>query len=501
MRLGTPASELKGKIPAWFEKPLPERTGETYGNIPASEEEDGEPCAVMFATLAFSVGRLSRVDVTIDLTSEDEIEPVFRELADAFDGLGEATEVKKDAKKNKYAATWSLPSERLKSELRVRAAPYYMGQDMDYIPRVELSLDLAEGEELKEESGAISWIDVGAVARLLATKAFPETECVAAFGRFFAYDDAPTWKDEDAAKKVSAIYEAVKTERADRESTETTIRGLLALCDWTSLEDENDRDGRRIGYALWGAAARPGAPGALFQLEAGDLFRLVKLISKTPSDRPEWAWKIIAGVERGDEAAFGELRDAIAALRAAKAKKDGYVSPWDFKVEFHDPNDSVRLYELVTSGLSLEERVKWALTAEPRMPALAAAAEWLAAGRGLAPAPLKARMQNDYAAMWTQYLATVRAHSEALFHDALGETLRQLDYQQETAQEVCELLGPDERHDDTRSLTTFWTALRLGPFVVIRTGKKGKRGRLTVKRHPDDAAAAKELAKKVKGRK
>lgn len=501
MRLGTPASELKGKIPAWFEKPLPERTGETYGNIPASEEEDGEPCAVMFATLAFSVGRLSRVDVTIDLTSEDEIEPVFRELADAFDGLGEATEVKKDAKKNKYAATWSLPSERLKSELRVRAAPYYMGQDMDYIPRVELSLDLAEGEELKEESGAISWIDVGAVARLLATKAFPETECVAAFGRFFAYDDPPTWKDEDAAKKVSAIYEAVKTERADRESTETTIRGLLALCDWASLDDAEDRYGQRIGYALWSAAARPGTPGALFQLEPGDLFRLVKLLSKTPSDRAEWAWKVIAGIERGDETAFAETCEALAAVRAARARKDGYVSPWDFKVEFRDPKDFVRLYALVTAGLPLEERVKWALNAEPRMPALTAAAEWLAAETGVPLAPLNARMQNDYSAMWVQYLATVRAQSDTLFLDALSETLRQCSYQQETAEAICELLGPDERHADKSSSTTFWNAFRVGPFVVTRTGKKGKRGRLTVKRHKDEAAAAKDFAKKVKARK
>lgn len=511
LHLGAPAPSVAASLPSWFEAKLPDRTGSATSGVPATEDyvpaswvehasttqvrwttAGGEPeHAVAGVALSLDAGQLSRVEVDFDVPTAAELGPAFGELASRFDeqlGLGRRASKKINAG-TRLEARWTLDAEPFKSELTLLSEPYFSPLRKLHVHRTTLTLALAEGVTLTAPPSR-SWMDGSALARVVASKEWPEARCAEIFDKFFSYD-APWLADKETTTQVTAIYQAARAERGE---VRDLLRAALGLADWSFSHTEGGKHDR-VRHATWGylsysenISGIEEARGLFADLNSRSLIELLDLLGADIAARGAWAYRIVAALALGDGAAFAEVAGAITARRPALPERA-------FELTFGSPPDiDARAFDLVTSGLDLDDRIRWAArTQHRRMSAAVAATGWLAREKGLPlpspplPPSLDAYKQRDFA-RWASFLLLVKEHSLPVYFDCLDPILDGL-HELPVAEALCDLLADEKQGSPAGS-----ALYRIGPFVVsLHTAK----GRKSVKRAADEKAAAKELGKKV----
>jgi hypothetical protein len=498
--LGTPTTALKGHAPRWFERDEPDPSG-TYRSTCLSTGFDVSAHPAFegaVATVSFSLDQVQSTQFSFDLAEPDDLETAYTELCVLFDanhGVG-----KRSRKGKRLLGAWEVKG-ALPGALTLQAWPMSMGDD-GVMYRVEINLGLAEGATLKPLATAgVTWLDVGALARALATPEWPQAHCLGVFNTFFAYDSPyqAAQTAPQAAQDLVAIHEAAFAAAQD---LRPLLEALVHAYDWADARNGYAESGP-AQYAYWRAwhfsfnnGVQPTPPqGVFFPFNLKDALALLGCLDVPVGERAAWVWKIVAAVQFDDAAACQAVE---ARLLAQKQAGKPHLTELYLDAT---PTLDERVLSLMTSTLDDAGKAAWVAGTSRGPDAMPALARLLARAWGQPePAFDRAQAMGDWdalrASQWAVFLRTVRAHDAALFEACFETAMDRLSLYGPQAQRLCALLSPDQASVQVDGETT-WAAFQLGPFVVTRTAKGSGRGRLSAKRHKTAKAAAADFARKV----
>lgn len=367
-----------------------------------------EGVAKICCTVADTLGRASRVEVTVEIESEVAEQQVYadlRQLLSLRTGL--------PGRKEKKSVEWPVTGAH-ESALRVRLASF--GAPDHRIHRIELHLGLAQGVEIKAEATEL-FIDVRALAEVLATEVWPQGKVQAVLERYFSKDQAfsADAADRDAYR---AILDAAKQERPD--GLPAMMDRICAITPWTDVDKGRNAVWcmyplREIGaYSYNVSAVRAPGTGRWLRTNPLDIVCLVHLLRVPLAERGAWAGKVVRALEWGEPEAMSAVREQV---------KQITVDPWSPLV-WDAPDDiEARAFDLVTSGLATDEdRALWPLRVAMYDSSAARACVSYFAARGLRrPRVTVPARAEDSTRCWAEYVMFIKTHFPGLFDDAFAK--------------------------------------------------------------------------------
>lgn len=458
-------------LPAWWSDSHSD--GATrYGWLEINEGGVRSICASFTQTL----GRVSRVELTCELddaAAEESVHTALRDALTARCGAG--------TKSSKRRTGWSVApvDGSLAGALGLNIASC-ASDDVGDIWRVELDLSLADGVEITADARSL-FIDVRALADVLATPAWPVEKCVDVLGRYFAKESAG-YADIEDVRAWRAILDAAKEARDVR----PMIERVCALMEW----DVDKSHATRVHYVLaeigpneHSAAHGRVMPSARTWMGASwrDVVFVMQLLDVPAPERAAWGWKVVRALAWGEAPALDEVRNAL-----AMKKRDAWRAPaWESSAEVE-----ARLYELLTSDRDDTGRMLWPLEVGTQVGTARACMESFARAGRAAPT-LKGTHSGEQLA-WVSYVAFLQRELDASAFDAAFTKLVErlaLSYKL-IVRAICDELATSSEIGPTKST---W---HVGGLVVTHTGNPA-RGKLSVKAAPAAKTAKAPRASKA----
>lgn len=455
--LGAPFAELA--LPDWWSDE--HSNGDMrFGWL---EVEDGGITNIC-CSASRTLGRVARVEVSLEIENETAEKAMFGALtAVVTERLGAGRKVKKSVE-------WDVAGS-LAGALEVRIASFNM--DGERIHRVEVVLRLADGVEIEADERSL-FVDVDALAELLATVAYPRERCREVFARYFAR--ATMWETDEADKTAfHAILAAVQASRAGE--LRTIIEGVCQLAD---LSDLRSGESVRGTYLLTGLlhhspnlATSRSRPTGLLATNVLDVLRFLEILEVPAGERSATAFTVIAALEWDDAAAARAIRDRLAQTAFATAQRSELLV-WDSTDEIE-----ARGFALVTSALPTDE-ARLLAAARTRSFAVSASRACVSyfVQRGL-PRPV-VRVADEQARASAELLALARAAFANVYDDAVAAFLDIHQHSAARLRAVCDAIAEDK----AAGPRTTW---RIGAHTVTHSGKPTA-GRWTFKRVASSAA-------------
>ena len=210
------------QLPDWW------KDEHSNGNVRSgwfTVSEHGVEHAICRVTQVF--GRVSRVDVSLELANAAAEQPTFDDLVKRWqERLGITGE-----KQGRKSVGWRNIAGAYASDVEVRLASFDSDEE-GTISRVEVVLGLAVGINIKASVSSL-FVDIDGVADVLSSNAFPREVVKDFCGSFFAY--ANYWAvPNDDRERMFAIQRAVAAERPDR--LRALARQLLSLATFADLK-------------------------------------------------------------------------------------------------------------------------------------------------------------------------------------------------------------------------------------------------------------------------
>ncbi len=423
-----------------------------------------------------TLGRVSRVDVTLEIETEEAEQRVFAELRELLQkrtGLAGAKERK--------TIEWPVVG-AFESRIGERLASFTMNGSRYH--RVELYLCLAPGFEITADASSL-FIDVRALSEVLATEAWPAKKVEDVLARYFSKDHV--WNvDAEDRRDYQAILDAAKEERP--EALPAMMDRICAITPWTDADKGSSAEQciyplREIGsYSHNLSSNRSPSTGRWLRTNPFDIACMVRLIGAPPAERGAWAAKVVRALEWGEPDAMEAVRE-----RTRNAK----IEAWNHLV-WDAPDDiEGRAFDLLTSSLPTdEERALWPLAASSFASSAANGCLSYFAGRGLPrPSVQVPSGATDSLRTWTEYGMFLKEHFPARFDDAFAKLFDKTKIDGAVARAICDQLADRKDMADGK---TVWT---VGQHDVSHSGDPAG-GRWSIRRaKPAKAAKAKPAAK------
>jgi hypothetical protein len=312
-----------------------------------------------------------------------------------------------------------------------------------------------------------------------------------ALARFFAFD-APWFADRDSQTKLQEIYTRVREDR-----TQAALHDLLGQLLRIGWPEERAPIGLRQatwGVLGWGDPVGIGqhVHGLWADLNARTLHELLTALAIPAAEQPAFAATIAAALVADDATARAEVARRVIERRASVPE---LLASSGSTIAFGSaPDIDLRLFALLTDGLADDERLRWATRVfMGGTHVLDAATAWIRARLGADAGPeLPIPPDLDeiiHARPRVRFLRAARALAPEIYGDLVEGVFANSEVKVyvDRGKAIAMTVG-----DEVHELPKGGTVTRLGTVVASFA-----RGRTTMKRCANEAAATRELQKKL----